>query len=80
MAFTFYFFKTGFDLLAYFLLLLSEIAALMSGLMSYLPFHPPTVPGSLWAEPMALNLYGESDRMHDSFMSSQSLGPGHFMS
>ena len=46
MAFPFSFFRSGFALLAYFILFLSERAVLRSGLMSYLPFHPPTVPGS----------------------------------
>lgn len=45
MAFTFYFFKTVLVLLAYFMLLLSQIAVLMSDLLSYLPFLPPTVSG-----------------------------------
>lgn len=61
MASTFYFCKTIFVLLAYFILLLSQITVLMSGLMLYLPFHPLTVPGGAMGRVVALNLYGESD-------------------
>ena len=45
ITYGFYFFKNVLVLLAYFILLLSQIAVLMSDLLSYLPFLPPTVSG-----------------------------------
>ena len=45
ITYGFYLFKIVLVLLSYFILLLSQIAVLMSDLLSYLPFLPPTVSG-----------------------------------
>ena len=45
ITYGFYLFKIVLVLLSYFILLLSQIAVLMSDLLSYLPFLPPMVSG-----------------------------------